>query len=348
MFQNAAIDIAVGLTLMYLMLSLPCTVINEFIATRQNLRSKSLAAGLEELLDDPVVRNGFYDHGLIAGTTNLVARGDQVSLLSAAPSASSAPRQPDAPPAAVKHPSYLSADTFVLALLGSLTGTRLAQGEQAPKFADVQTAIQNLPPSRVKGALLASLMTAGEDFEAFRMSVATWFDDSMDRLSGAYKRHMKLISIIVGCAVAVLINADTFDVGSALWKDGGLRSQMVQAADVAASGVVRPSNDQTKTRDPTDIASAFKRANETLRPLPIGWPPCTATTANGPSESVSTRHSDCPTETLGWTEFAIFKVVGWLATGLALSFGAPFWFDMLSKVINIRGSGVKPDRQDQK
>ena len=52
MFQNAAIDVTIALILMYLMLSLLCTVINEFIATKLKLRAKSLASALEQLLDN--------------------------------------------------------------------------------------------------------------------------------------------------------------------------------------------------------------------------------------------------------------------------------------------------------
>ena len=43
MIQNAAIDVAIALALMYLLLSLTCTVVNEFIASKMNLRAKSLA-----------------------------------------------------------------------------------------------------------------------------------------------------------------------------------------------------------------------------------------------------------------------------------------------------------------
>jgi hypothetical protein len=35
------------------------------------------------------------------------------------------------------------------------------------------------------------------------------------------------------------------------------------------------------------------------------------------------------------------------ATGLALSIGAPFWFDTLSKFVNIRSAGTKPERKDK-
>ena len=35
-------------------------------------------------------------------------------------------------------------------------------------------------------------------------------------------------------------------------------------------------------------------------------------------------------------------IVGVLISGVATTQGAPFWFDLLSKLINIRGAGTKP------
>lgn len=367
MFQNAAIDIAVGLILMYLVLSLLCTVINEFIATKLRLRSRNLAAGLQELLDDPVVRNAFYDHGLIAGTKKALATSAKAltqpvptattgatagpaapstvaeapvvaparapSPVAAATAAPVVPAPPAAPAAESQpgvHPSYVSADTFALALVGALTGTRLALGQPTPGFADVQAAIEALPPSKIKGALQASLLSAQGDFNAFHKSVTTWFDDSMDRLSGSYKRHLKLISIVIGCAVAVIMNADTFATGYALWSDSALRAQIV---DTAGTAVKSGASGAAAAQALTDVAHAYKKADETVRPLPIGWPirdwPGAVWTAAGV-----------------W--FLVAKLAGWFVTGLALSLGAPFWFDVLSKFVTIRGAGVKPDRQDAK
>jgi hypothetical protein len=331
---------------------------------------------LQELLDDPVVRNAFYDHGLIAGTKRALAASRKALTLwapatttaataapAAAPTVAAAPatafaRAPSAvataaavveapagaaasvvpAPAAAPvaetqpgdHPSYLSADTFALALVGSLTGTRLAQGEPTASFADVQAAIEALPPSKIKSALQASLMSAQGNFDVFRKSVMSWFDDSMEHLSGAYKRQLKLISILIGCAVAVIINADTFAAGYALWSDTALRAQMVQAAETTVkSGAPSAPPSQRLT----DVAMAYRKADEALRPLPIGWP---------------IRGWPGPFLTAEWNWFVIEKFLGWFATGLALSLGAPFWFDLLSKFVNIRGTGVKPDRQDAK
>jgi hypothetical protein len=154
--------------------------------------------------------------------------------------------------------------------------------------------------------------------------VASWFDDSMERLSGAYKRHLKLLSIIMGCAIAVIVNADTFSVGFALGSTPSLRDQMV----TVASETVRKGLPTTGNPSPADVAKAFGNANAALRPiLPIGWPVMPAADVN-----------------LCW--FWLTKVLGWFVTGLALSLGAPFWFDLLGKFMNIRGAGPKPDRAD--
>jgi hypothetical protein len=40
------------------------------------------------------------------------------------------------------------------------------------------------------------------------------------------------------------------------------------------------------------------------------------------------------------------KIVGWLITALAVTLGAPFWFELLSKLVNVRGSGPKPSRPE--
>jgi len=40
--------------------------------------------------------------------------------------------------------------------------------------------------------------------------------------------------------------------------------------------------------------------------------------------------------------------VGWLITALAISLGSPFWFDILSKIINLRSAGQKPDAPSPK
>src|ERR1700722_18281033 len=397
MINNAALDVAIGVILMYLMLSLLCTVVNEFIAPQLDLRAKTLAAALQQLLDSDVLRNAFYDQGLIAGTRQTLAKESSTLWRAIVPFVSKpvtaanpggppvAPAAPPSDPANVAgmaialvapvdvqaaapaaapgalthagdHPSYISSDTFVQALIGSLTGTRLAAGQPAPTFADIKAAIEKLPESKIKSALLSSLAVAGNDVDKFCASVATWFDDSMERLSGAYRRYMKWISLIIGLVVTIAFNADTIGVTKALWSDTALRQQVVDAATAAVNTPDAPS--------PT-----CKAATESKPPVTASSNPPAATPSNAPAPAPSSldKLKDAVSVTadclrpfpIGWTtaRWADWKswvptdwpwstILGWIVTAIAISLGAPFWFDVLTKFISIRGTGPKPKRGD--
>jgi hypothetical protein len=359
MFQNAAVDVAISLAVMYLLLSLTCTVINEYIASKLDLRSKSLGVGLKALLDVENVRAAFYQHGLIAGTRTALTRASNLSVVrsatidppaaaastsseSAAPAGAAASVSRAAPSVAappVTHPSYFSTNTFVLALLGSLTsGEETADGLSIPTFADLEKAVLKLPHSHLRDALVTNLIVAQGDFERFRKGVASWFDDSMDRLSGAYRRHLKLISIAVGCLLAIALNADTFAVSRVLWSDGALRAQMAGVAEsTVKAGLSTDSTAGPTPNTPTaaEIEDRITQVNRTLRPLPIGW----SLQANASFGELKRNIESKP------LSYWPVKLLGLFATGLALSFGAPFWFDALSKFMNIRAAGVKPARQ---
>jgi hypothetical protein len=392
MLENAAIDVAIGLILMYLMLSLLCTVINEFIATKLSLRSSSLASAIEALLDNDPLRAAFYNHGLIVGTKLTVKTGTQsaasavtsavtkvasaikiaaMRLLkpAAAAAAAAAPAVKTVPGAMDDHPSYLSGHTVALALIASLS-----PGTPIPGIPAIRDAVEKLPPdSQIRSALLSCLTEAQHDFAALQMSIATWFDNAMDRLSGAYKRQIKLISMLVGLVVAIAFNADSFNVATTLWKDPDRRAA---AVEMAKTVVQRGPPADTKTTadtktpaDPKTAAEQQKAADEkqkaadktlmesigntetTLRSLPIGWS-CPA----NPQTAASTTTLK---QGVTWQEAAkqywqcahkqkikVLQILGWLLTAAALSLGAPFWFDLLNQIINLRGAGAKPKRAD--
>ena len=67
----------------------------------------------------------------------------------------------------------------------------------------------------------------------------------------------------------------------------------------------------------TGEVSGLEASNlENLEAFPIGW-------------------SAPPSSTLDWLK----TLLGWIITTAAVSLGAPFWFDLLGKVSNLRGSG---------
>lgn len=340
MGSNAAIDVAISLVLMYLVLSLIVTVLNEVIATAADLRAANLQAALTALIDDPALRQQFYDHGLIAGVNNAskARKGiifriiDWLYRLVARSG-----------PSDGSHVSYVSGQVFARALLSSVDVAK-----SLPTYQDIEAAIKNLPGTNVRDALLAQLATANGDLQLLHANVAAWFDNSMDRVSGVYKRHLKQMSLLVGSLLVLVVNADTLKVGRALWNDTALRATMAQTAStlvtegqaqrnsrlnrtaIAAGdsgGQAAPAPQPDLDRSVTVAVQRIRDAEQELRPLPLGW-----------------NWSAAPQWQWSLVWPALVKIVGLFLTAIAISLGAPFWFDLLSMFMQIRGTGVKPER----
>ena len=135
------------------------------------------------------------------------------------------------------HPAYLDGRTFALALLDSVTelkeGKETRAGKKQTEFPtldEIKGIVGNLPDSNIRDVLLANLATGQATVAELRDSLASWFDSSMDRLSGSYKRWLKALSLIVGILLAFAFNADSLSVSKALWKDETLRNEIVAAA----------------------------------------------------------------------------------------------------------------------
>jgi hypothetical protein len=226
-----------------------------------------------------------------------------------------------------------------------------------------------LPPGNIKDALDATLLKAGDDIKKLEKGIATWFDDSMDRLSGAYKRKLKWIAMLIGLVIAVAFNADSFKVATTLWNDpdrrastiaiatdiakknlaeleqGGRQKQPGDAAQPPAAkqpGDAAPPAGQKPPGDAkqSDPGKAIENTEHVLRSLPIGW------SCPEPGPGKSFHYWTCAE--YEFSKLTLVQFLGWLLTALALSLGAPFWFDLLTKFVNLRGAGVKPKRADGK
>jgi hypothetical protein len=179
-------------------------------------------------------------------------------------------------------------------------------------------------PDAVDWALMRLLDDARGDIDAFRHNLEAWFDDTMARVSGWYKRKAQLILVLIGVVTALALNANTLVIGERLWKDTALRAAVVQQA-TATTG-----SDGTTTKSPSDAAKAVDEVAKLG--VPIGW-------TSDPTDPRYVRTSGH-----NWLWHLLYQhVLGWLLTVVAISFGAPFWFDTLSRFSRLRSSG-KPEQ----
>lgn len=348
---SAVIGVAIGLAFMYLLLSMICSTLQEWGAAVMKRRAAYLRKGLAALLND-------------RGKEGLDETGPAVTQLLQHPIIQSLMTRSLVKDEAQKSSlSYLPARNFVVGLLETFAAGVLAPG------ADVETELQKLEVKDAQGSILpeqtkalkASLLglarRANNDREKFLQGAEQWYDDTMDRVSGWYKRHTQVVVIIIAVLVTLILNINTVIVGKELYEDAGLREAVSAAAEVyvatherptAATETTATTTAATTTVDPKqEDADYRKRMDDQVDQLnslnlPIGWRWQTPADAKNPD-----AEKGLPTSLLDAIGEAVQKPgtwFGWLLTVIALSLGAPFWFDMLMKVVNVRTNGPKPQR----
>lgn len=172
------------------------------------------------------------------------------------------------------------------------------------------------PETRLHLSLL--LKESGEDLNRFRELLEEWFNQTMDRAKGWYKKKMAFLSFFTGLVVAVSFNVDTIFITRELKNDLSIREAlMAQVEAYSNSGQGIEMSDALSD----SVSANASRINETL--------------------SLSTYHNFTGSSPLR-------AVTGWLLTALALSFGAPFWFDLLNKLMKLRTSVPVQQSGDEK
>jgi hypothetical protein len=71
---------------------------------------------------------------------------------------------------------------------------------------------------------------AAGDIDRFRRNVEIWFNDGMDRVAGAYKRHTMGWQAAIGFSFAVLLNVDALVITRTLYRDPVLRQSLASEA----------------------------------------------------------------------------------------------------------------------
>jgi hypothetical protein len=210
-----------------------------------------------------------------------------------------------------------------------------------------------------------------------RQNVENWFTETMDRMSGVYKRRAQAISFIVGVFLALLVNIDSVTITEALWREPTLRQALIAQAEMEvaqAKATGQPPQQAESSNPVTDLQDKLKDLN-----LPFGWTKIPRYDATGAlckwmptaDKTDSDRFgiklpaiesfNDIKLVLTGSAQLVCYSpavnfnstnglkwLLGILITGGAASQGAPFWFEILSKLVNVRSVGIKPEDQAKK
>lgn len=318
------LDVAIAMVFFFLLLSLVCSAANEILAALLQTRARFLNRGIQRLLT-PEFAGKFYNHALIK------VLGDEID-----------------PWFRFWHkplPSYIPSQTFALAML-DLIGKDTETGKAQAAAAGTTIVANTLPvtpvlasgiPTQVSDAINALKKDTDVSLAAPRQALEDWYNNAMERVSGAYKRRVQYVLFFLGIGAAVLVNADSVAVIERLSASKNLSAAIANAAAQYQKDMASPGTQTVQLKPDDAVTNAQQSLQTTLGTLdklelPIGW--------SGPSDanSFAIKGGDYRTPVLH--QIALHWI-GWLITGLAVSFGAPFWFDVLNRFMIVR-STIKP------
>jgi hypothetical protein len=313
MFGLDMLDVMIGLVTVYLSFGIACTAFVEAISSIAGLRSRNLRNGLNEFFKGAIKKeNGeetsfakaFYEHPLVM----TLSKGDK------------------------GRPSYIPTE-----IVGRVVVSLLNNCDTADSLKAALEALPGEKPgdNRVKDLLLDFYaQTKGEVIE-FRKKVEAHFDLSMERVAGWFKRYTQYVAIGVSIVLVGFANVDSIDIARSLSANPEVRAALVQSAGkiLTQKQAIEAQLEKPAKPDKASLEAATQKVKEAQ-----------AAYDNSVSKLEQTGL------TLGWEKEAkekidwFAKVVGLFVSALAVSLGAPFWFQILQRFMQIRGSGATPKK----
>ncbi len=365
------LEVAIGLVFVWVVLALACSGVMEWVAGILKWRAKDLEKSILGLLGDEKLVEKFYAHPLVAS----LSKGDKK------PSYIEAQKYAEVVFEMIMTAG--TEKSTIQDGLESLRKSLSGNAEAEDKLSNLIDEIGNASIEKIEetlnnfaeenqdikpliDALMSSLLPTDKDkaFEQLRKGLGVWvqtnprvsqtlnslttgieayvakgesvlaaarnkvedhFNQTMDRLRGNYRRRSMVFGICLGVVIAVMFNVDSVMITTILWKDPTVRAAIVEKAEV----IEIP--EEINSQQPEEAWNEFQAKFDGLD-LPLGW-------------DIEERFApaDMP-EKFSWG-WGLSKFFGWFISGAAAAQGAPFWFDILKKLTNVRAAGVNPDEK---
>lgn len=342
------VDVALSIVFTILVVSIIASALVEAVASLLQWRAAGLQRGLRSLMGGGVA--DFMDRAVIEGLS--VGAGSGEGRVSRKPSAMS--------------PAIFAKEA--LNWLGvTLDGTRTQSVREQLKIIEAQFDGSPNPVDRGKAALAekihAILNGVEEDAAAIEKAVAAWFDDSIQRVGGWYRRRTRTFLFWIGLAFAALLNINLVQYAGDLIEDDARReaaaAQAVAAAQTETLGafsdqIISSTNFSPDQIDGVETLQAQVRA---LREEVEAASTMLADSGSGMGWDLDVwpQTGSFGAQLTAWLFaqgdgwFWLTGVFSWVSMGFAVTLGAQFWFDLLKSLVKLRTAGPAsaPKQADQ-
>ncbi len=206
MILNNTLNLFIGLSLTFGCMALVVSALTEALSAVCDWRARTLVRGVKQLLNDPTLSN--------LGLRVLNHAAVNPLSLGATPAGQ----------ALTVRPSYIEPMAFAAALLDTLHTAAPASAAGTPPT--LLAGMRAVPDTQIRTFLVGVHTRANGDLATMRGELATWFDASMEQVSGRYKRDALVVSFALGLVLAGVMNVDAARIAHVLWSHGDIAAKL--------------------------------------------------------------------------------------------------------------------------
>lgn len=338
MFNSTILEVAIGLFFLYLLFSLLATFINEFFSTVLKFRGNHLKRAINNMLDGNDLGKLFFDRFNDHPMIKSFKKNE------------------------IRYPSYIEPKKFAKVIIDLYENESFFD----PTNEKIEDVLGKLSKNSYLGVLLLDyknkyleftselqddIKKQKENLEKLKKSleedIESWFNSVMERTAGWFNRYIKAWTFCIALLIAALFNFDSINVYQRLAKDSNLRKDLVVYAEANLDHYAKfvPKETLKSEKDSLlfDQMDSLKNEielfiNEDVKSIEnlaaLGW---------SLPENKPEKNNPFWERFKFWSYFWFLKILGFLITAIAISLGAPFWFDILNKIMSLRGTGKKQD-----
>jgi hypothetical protein len=347
MTGSIALDVFIGLISIFLLYSLLASIIMEGLAKLMGLRAKITLKAVVKILDDSEFRSENVLSRSLSVLLNLKL-GDRLkkrpltALFYAHPNIKNLGSN-----ALNRKPSAISPEMFADTLIQLLRGEEF-RGQQnqidlikenlklmTPNEGKINTPSwfkdnSNtykpkilLGKNGAKDEVIINALTlyqfkqvifdSHSDIDVFKQKLIAWYNETMERANGWYIKQTRSILFFIGLALACIFKIDAIFIAQKLANDKSARDKMIEFASKMKEGPAPDLSFIDTTKSKIAIDSAITKIQSGI---------------DTSSEILGGKNGD-------------YWFLGYVIFALAISLGAPFWFDLLGKIMSIRQTGAQ-------
>ena len=314
MFDSPILDTAISLVFIYFLLSTLVTSVTELVNYLTRSRGKMLEFALQEVLNDR------FNHNY----AELLYTHPQLDLLKQ--KQSSLPDHLGAPQftTGVMDLIGMQADrvTFVQDEASGIIREHVLRNPDAlQRFKDGLTKMNY---SDLKVLLQSFVDQSGGDtatLDGLRTRMENWYNAYMEEVGAWFRRKVRRFIILASVMVTVALNVDSIRLVRDLYRDDALREPLIAAA-------IAQVEKGTPGAPAGDAAEQMKHIKRQLKEiesfqLPLGWQVDKATGRIKAGNQFNSKR-------------ILATLLGYAFTVVALTMGAPFWFQAMQRLLALR------------